>query len=318
VLPISLPSRTGRDPEVARARLASISRPAWRPTGSPLNAGTGAAGVPAFSGSADPGLDDLVAELCQEPAEPVGQQDADSVVPGSPRAPGTPRAPGPLDGRRWLPAVLREAQLVAPRQAVVGLVAVALLSALLTAGALWLERPRADVVGPPPLAEQPTADQRPTAGPASAKPTTSARPLVLAVVGRVRHPGLVSLPPGSRVIDAVQAAGGPLPGTDLTMLNLARKVVDGEQIVVGGTAQAGLGGAPAAGSAASGGPATPLNLNSASLEELDALPGVGPVIAQRILDWRTAHGGFTSVEQLLSVPGIGDRTMERLRTLVTV
>jgi competence protein ComEA len=270
----------------------------------------GPVGVPAPSGSADPDPDDLVSELCQEPA---GQQDADLVVPGP------PIAPGPPDGRRWLPAVLREAQLVAPRQAVVGLVAVALLSALLTAGALWLGRPRASVVEPPPLAEQSAADQRAGgAGPASAAPTMSARPLVLAVVGRVRHPGLVNVPPGSRVIDAVKAAGGPLPGTDLTMLNLARKVVDGEQIVVGGTAQAGLGGAPAAGSAASGGPATPLNLNSASLEELDALPGVGPVIAQRILDWRTAHGGFTSVEQLLSVSGIGDHTMERLRTLVTV
>jgi competence protein ComEA len=120
------------------------------------------------------------------------------------------------------------------------------------------------------------------------------------------------------VIDAVKAAGGPLPGTDLALLNLARKVVDGEQIVVGAPAQAGLGGAPQAGSAASGGPATPVNLNSASLEELDALPGVGPVIAQRILDWRTAHGGFTSVEQLLDVPGIGDRTLEHLRALVTV
>ncbi len=126
------------------------------------------------------------------------------------------------------------------------------------------------------------------------------------------------MPPGSRVIDAVKAAGGPLPGTDLALLNLARKVVDGEQIVVGAPAQAGPGGASSAGSAASGGPATPLNLNSASLDELDSLPGVGPVIAQRILDWRTSHGGFTSVEQLQNVSGIGDHTMERLRELVTV
>jgi competence protein ComEA len=277
----------------------------------------GAAVVRAATGSVEAEVlaDGTVVELGQEaPTEPVGQADADSTAPATPPAPAMPGS------HQWLPARLREAQLVAPRQAAVGLIAVALLSALLTAGALWLVRPRASVVGPPPVLGQPAGvDQRAgSAGPASAASTTSVRPLVLAVVGRVRHPGLVSVPPGSRVIDAVQAAGGSLPGTDLTLLNLARKVVDGEQIVVGAPAQAGLGGAAPVGSAASDGPATPLNLNSASLEELDALPGVGPVIAQRILDWRTAHGGFTSIEQLQDVAGIGEHMMERLRALVTV
>jgi competence protein ComEA len=213
--------------------------------------------------------------------------------------------------RRWLPAGLRGARLVAPRQAVAGLVAVALLSAVVTALALWWVRPRPAEVGPPPLVAG-SADP----GVATAAATPTARPLVVSVVGKVRKPGLVTVPAGSRLVDAVRAAGGPMPGVDLTALNLARKVTDGEQIVVGGPAPAeapaGTAGAPAAGAT------TVVNLNSATLAELDSLPGVGPVIAQRILDWRAAHGGFTSVDQLRDVSGIGDRTFEHLRDLVTV
>lgn len=135
--------------------------------------------------------------------------------------------------------------------------------------------------------------------------------LTVDVEGRVRRPGLVSLPIGSRVADALRLAGGALPGTDLTTLNLARKVVDGEQIVVGASAS------PAA--ASSGGAAAgPVNLNLATLADLDGLPGVGPVTAQRILDWRAAHGQFASVDQLREVEGIGAKTFERLKALVTV
>lgn len=218
-------------------------------------------------------------------------------------------------GRRrgWVPAVLMGARLVAPRQAVVGLVTVALLSAVVTAVALWLARPRASAVGPPPLVAT-VADQ-----PLSAAPSASARSLVLSVVGRVRHPGLVTVSAGARLIDALKAAGGALPGVDLTTLNLARKVVDGEQIVVGGPTTGGPGGAQSGAAVTpSGDPPSVINLNSATPAELDSLPGVGPVIAQRILDWRSAHGGFTNVEQLRDVSGIGDRTFERLRDLVTV
>jgi len=184
---------------------------------------------------------------------------------------------------------------------------VAVLSAVVTGLVVWAARPRPVVVGPPAVVGMVTP---------GAATSPSSRGLVVSVVGRVRRPGLVTVPAGARLVDAVRAAGGALPGVDLIPLNLARRVVDGEQIVVGAPPV----GLPAPGASAGGAgvPAGPVNLNSASLTELDALPGVGPVIAQRILDWRAAHGGFGSVEQLREVPGIGDRTFERLREQVTV
>jgi competence protein ComEA len=121
------------------------------------------------------------------------------------------------------------------------------------------------------------------------------------------------------VIDAVAAAGGPLPGADLGTLNLARKLTDGELVAVGvpGPAPVVAGGTGSAGAPA-GGTAGPVDLNTATLAELDTLPGVGPVLAQRILDWRTAHGQFASVDQLADVPGIGESRMAQLRDLVRV
>ena len=125
-----------------------------------------------------------------------------------------------------------------------------------------------------------------------------------------------------RVTDVLKAAGGPLPGADIGMLNLARKVADGELVTVGmpAAAPAGSGStgeAPPAGDAA-GGPTAPIDLNTATLAELDTLPGVGPVLAQRILDWRTEHGQFATVDQLSDVPGIGDARLAQLRDLVQV
>jgi competence protein ComEA len=138
---------------------------------------------------------------------------------------------------------------------------------------------------------------------------------VVAVAGRVRRPGLVRLPAGSRVADAIEGAGGVLPGTDLSYVNLARKVVDGELILVGVTPPPGAGaGGPAGGASASG----PVNLNTASLTELQTLPGVGPVLAQRIVDYRAGHGGFKSVGELRNVSGIGDTRFQQLKDLVTV
>ena len=137
--------------------------------------------------------------------------------------------------------------------------------------------------------------------------------LVVAVAGRVRRPGLVELPAGARVADAIEAAGGALPGTDLSFINLARKVTDGELIVVGLT--------PPAGAGADAGPGAPgglVNLNSATLAQLDTLPGVGPVLAQRIVDYRTKHGGFRTVAELRQVDGVGDARYEQLKSLVTV
>lgn len=141
--------------------------------------------------------------------------------------------------------------------------------------------------------------------------------VVVDVAGRVRSPGVLELPVGSRVVDAIEAAGGARGGVDLSGLNLARVLVDGEQVLVGpGSAAAGVppGGAPAA----PGAPAALVNLNTADQALLESLPEVGPVTAQAILAWREEHGGFTAVQELLEVDGIGPATLETLAPLVTV
>ncbi len=152
-------------------------------------------------------------------------------------------------------------------------------------------------------------------------PTATAVDVLVHVVGQVRHAGVVRLSAGARVEDAVSAAGGARPGADLAAVNLARPVVDGEQIVVPRPGEVVL---PASGPASAGGPAdgeavaAVVDLNSATTEQLDSLPGVGPVLAGRILEWRREHGRFTSVDELGEVSGIGDKVLERLRTLVRV
>jgi len=154
---------------------------------------------------------------------------------------------------------------------------------------------------------------------------TAASVLLVHVVGQVRRPGVVRLPPGSRVLDAVRAAGGATSSADLNHLNLARPVADGEQIVVpkpgesivqGGTP--GVGGAGAGSSPGVGSVGGLVDLNTADAAALDSLPGVGPVLAQRILDWRAQHGRFTSVDELGEVSGIGDKILAQLRPKVTV
>jgi competence protein ComEA len=140
--------------------------------------------------------------------------------------------------------------------------------------------------------------------------TAATGTIVVSVVGRVGHPGLVNLSDGARVADAVQAAGGPLPGVDLAGLNLARRLTDGEQVNVGVP--------PPADSPPGAGVPTKVDLNSASLAELDTLPGVGSVTAQRVMDWRTRHGRFTRVDQLREVDGIGPARFAQLKDLVVV
>lgn len=149
------------------------------------------------------------------------------------------------------------------------------------------------------------------------------------VVGQVRHPGVVTLAPGARVEDAVQAVGGATEKADLAVMNLARRVIDGERIVVPKPGEKlptadpvpdpGAAGAATdeAGSGAAA-PGAPVDLNTATVAQLDALPGVGPVIAGRIVAWRQENGRFTSVDDLSEVQGIGDATMARLRPLVRV
>ncbi len=156
-------------------------------------------------------------------------------------------------------------------------------------------------------------------------PGAAGAPVVVHVVGKVRRPGLVTLTGAARVADAVTSAGGATRAAALGRINLARPVVDGEQIVVpgpddplpaqgGGTGDGGGQGAGAAGADTS----AVVNLNTATAVELESLPGVGPVTAGRILDWRRDHQRFTSVDELGEVTGIGPKTLARLRPLVTV
>lgn len=140
---------------------------------------------------------------------------------------------------------------------------------------------------------------------------TAGRMLIVDVEGKVKRPGIVTLPRGSRVHQAIAKAGGVVDGTDTSTINLARILVDGEQIIVG---------APAAGTAAGSGAAVAggrVSLSSATAEQLDELPGIGPVTADAIIAHRTSHGGFQRVEDLLDVQGIGEKTLADLRDLVT-
>jgi competence protein ComEA len=149
---------------------------------------------------------------------------------------------------------------------------------------------------------------------AAATSATSDRSIVVSVVGRVARPGLVTLPDGARVADALRESGGPVPETELGALNLARRLSDGEQIYVGVQPPPGAEPAPVA----PGPSAVPdkVDLNTATLAALDTLPGVGPVTAQRIVDWRTEHGHFDSVEQLREIDGIGPSRFTKLKDLV--
>jgi competence protein ComEA len=150
----------------------------------------------------------------------------------------------------------------------------------------------------------------------SASPAaTVAAELVVHVIGDVRRPGLVRLAAGSRVADAIAAAGGLSKGGSSGELNLARPVVDGEQIAVSRDSPP----ATPVGPASGGDPASVVvDLNTATAAELDTLPGVGPVTASRILEWRAAHGRFASIDQLREVSGIGARTFELLAPHVRV
>ncbi len=182
------------------------------------------------------------------------------------------------------------------------LVIIGVIAALVAAGYLWLARPRP---------EEPAA---PVAAATLTRPTVSASPaaassVVVHVLGKVKRPGVITLPSGSRVTEAIKAAGGVRPGAKTGTLNLARKLVDGEQIPVGVPRPP----QPAASPAASG---APLDLNTATADQLDDLPGVGPVLAQRIVAYRTEHGGFRSVEQLQEVSGIGARRFADLKPMV--
>ncbi|MBF6385678.1 helix-hairpin-helix domain-containing protein [Nocardia farcinica] len=255
-----------------------------------------------------------------------------------------PQAPEPWT-RRLVPERFRGARVDPGRRGAVTLVLVGVLAVLVTAFVLTRAQPVTHPV--PPLASVRTTTAPPGVPVSGAARTQAAAPgsvpvpethsatgeLVVSVVGPVHRGGLVRLPAGARVADALAAAGGPRDGADLTGLNLAQRVQDGDQILVGAAAATGdgprlgsatisAGGAGGAAGTAAGAPlpgtAGKIDLNTATEAQLDALPGVGPVTARAILAWRTANGRFTAVDQLAEVDGIGPARLARLRELVTV
>ncbi len=205
-------------------------------------------------------------------------------------------------------------------------VVVAVVVAFLAVAVWWLVSAQPSEVTQLSSVESTSAS--PGKGDDAGSPADSASPepkgkVVVDVTGKVRKPGIVSLRQGSRVADAIEAAGGPRSKrVDLRALNLARVLVDGEQIIVGLPDVSGATAPPATGATSttpgSESPAAPINLNTATLEQLETLPGVGPVTGQAIVDWRTEHGQFTSIDELLEVDGIGEVTLEDLRELVSV
>ncbi|MFD4789778.1 helix-hairpin-helix domain-containing protein [Streptomyces sp. NPDC058459] len=199
------------------------------------------------------------------------------------------------------------------RRGVLALGVVLVLAAVLAGQHFWSGRTE-KVSAPQVVREAPVrvqgAEARLGAGSVSGSPAAQ---IVVDVSGKVRDPGIRRLPSGARVADALKAAGGVRPGVRAEGLNRARFLVDGEQIVVGAPGAPGAAGGPAPAGVTS---SAPVSLGTATVEQLDTLPGVGPVLAQRILDYRTQHGGFRSVDDLRQVDGIGDRRFSDLRARV--
>jgi competence protein ComEA len=253
----------------------------------------------------------------ESPAEPDGEPDTSL----SRWLPDVTKSDGPAS---WIAAVRADPG----RAGLIALAAVGVIAVLVTVFTVMRDNaPPVSSAKLPPV--EMVSSASPTSGPA---PANADGPVVVSVVGLVHKPGLVTLAPGARIADALTAAGGALDGADLIGLNMARRVTDGEQIIVGIVAAPGQ---PAAmGSSISAGPSTSapeaaptgkasapsglVDLNAATVEDLDALPGVGPVTAAAIIAWRDANGRFTSIDQLGDVDGIGPARLEKLRDLVRV
>ena len=280
-------NRRSDDADVIRARLRAL-----------LDEG--------FRGGWVPGEDDVrpVAEDDALPESAPAGEHADHPADDQPAGMGRHRAPGPAV--RWDPG----------RRGARSLWIAGLLAALLLVAWTWMDRPRVEPAPAPAPATGSAAPTAPTSSPAVGESARSATPVVVAVVGLVARPGLVTVPTGSRVADAVEAAGGLLPGTDPAAVNLAALVTDGQQIAVGVPGVAG--GPPTSPDGGGAGGGGPVDLNSATVQELDALPGIGPVLAQRIVAHRDEQGPFRSVDQLDDVPGIGPTIFAELAELVTV
>lgn len=234
-----------------------------------------------------------------------------------------------------LPPRWRSARLGVPAPAAVMALVVAAALAAVVVGVLLLGRPapvaqpvpsRAVVPAPTPLVDDPAATLTSTSAQTASATTMAlaAPPLVVHVVGAVGAPGVVELPAGSRVADAVEAAGGVTSEADLARVNLARALVDGEQVHVPrpgeelSEAAVPVSRGPTASEPAGSGEGSVLDLNAAGVTELEALPGIGPVLAERVIAWRDEHGRFSTVDELGEVSGIGERLLEQLRPLVRV
>ena len=202
---------------------------------------------------------------------------------------------------------IRERLAALSRGELIGLVA--LLAVTLGGAGLWYVR---SLPRPVEVATAPSGGTG--SAPASASPSPEVVVLV-DVAGWVRRPGVYEFTEGARVIDAIDAAGGARSGAVLEALNLAAPLTDGTQILVPREGQEGVAPAPVTGGAVAGGL---INVNSAIATELEELPGIGEVIAQRIIDYRTENGPFATVDELLDVSGIGDAILESIRELVTV
>jgi competence protein ComEA len=288
----------------------------------------------------DPPVDDVdewTAPHTRVPSPPPGPEPP-RPQPPHPAPGGAVPVPGRHASRRPRPGLSAVLPPTLRGRVSLGAAQVAVLAVLVAVGLAvacwWVVRGGADAVVAPvvptPAAGLVSPDGATSAGGTPAGAGSSGEPLpgatpaaatgggsvTVDVAGKVRHPGIAVLDVGSRVVDALEAAGGARPGVDLSGLNLARVLVDGEQVVVGVPAPAGQ----VAGAASSpGAPAGPLvNLNTATQPQLEELPEVGPVTAQAILGWRSEHGGFTSVDELLEVDGIGDATLDQLAPYVTV
>lgn len=230
--------------------------------------------------------------------------------------------PGRLRGASWLPSMRAAVGVALVIAGIVAVLGVRLAWASVHDTTTPVRAPGASLgVDLDPAARGSPSTAAAAGSPSSAGPGTASAGaggiVVVDVVGQVGRPGLVSLPAGSRVADAITAAGGATPEADVSLLNQARLVIDGEQIRVPRPGEV-IAAAPGAAGGAGGGVGALVSLNSADLATLDGLPGVGPVLAQRILDWRSEHGRFTSVEELGEVSGIGDKLMSQLRPRVTL
>ena len=249
-----------------------------------------------------------------EPFPPVEAMDGlatggwipDPVRPPPPPPPPSRTDPvGRVSGRVWAETVRQ--RLEPARSGVLALLVLGFLAAAVAVVVLIRAQPTTSTTTLPARASgsaRPAVDVTGLPSPAST--------LWVDVTGKVHHPGVFKLRTGSRVVDAVRAAGGALPGTSMDSLNLAAKLTDGQQVAVGSAAGAV---APAAGGAAE--TAGPVDLNTATVEQLQTLPGIGPVLAQRIIDYRTAHGPFSSVDGLQQVGGIGPSKFSQLKDHVS-